>query len=135
MKERGVNRLIESSVKRNIKAHSLLLRKWIEVTVHTACQKQYNNEKLIAASLHGGNVSQNTPSTLRRSSNPGFNFKGHCFLCAEEISEDFKEQQKKLPMTRRDSVHLVEKLNMKDTVLRAADLRNLFQLRQSSYQQ
>ena len=110
--ERGVNRLRESSVKRKINAHSYLLKNVIEIKVHSACQKQYNNEKLIAAFLKR-DESKPVPGPSRRSSGPAYTFKNHCFLSGNEVPKDFLEKQLKLPLERRDHVFLCGKLSMR----------------------
>lgn len=52
------------------------------------------------------------------SSGQSFTFKDHCLLCG---LEDFRENETKL--LKLHSVHLVGKLTMKDTVLKAAETR------------
>lgn len=52
VKQSGVNRHSETSVKR--KTHSLLLRTLIKVIVYTTCEKQLDNEKIIATSFRSG---------------------------------------------------------------------------------
>lgn len=81
VKRGGINSLSEISVKP--KTHSLLLRKLIEVTVHTTYERQLSNEKFIAASLHRG--VQNAPSAPRRSGNPSINFKATVFFALNKF--------------------------------------------------
>lgn len=121
VKERGVQTLIKSSEKRGQHEHVRFLKTLSSVTMHNACQKHYNNEKLIAAYL---NRKKNPPpaetSTSRRSVIPSFNFKTQCFLCTEEIPEDFLKIQTKKELLDRDKIHLVEQLGVKDTILKKA---------------
>lgn len=88
VKQSGVNRLSETSVKP--KTHSLLLWKLIEVTVYTTCEKQLNNEKIIAASFRRDSVPQNAPSAPRRSGNLSINFKATVFFALDKFMRTSK---------------------------------------------
>lgn len=103
VKERGVKTLLKSSELRGNRAHTRILRTLSSVTVHGACQKNYINEKLIAAYCRKKDNEPQVASTSRRSSIPTFNFKAQCFLCTEEITPDFLNKQKK-----EDITHLIE---------------------------
>lgn len=117
VKDRGVNRLRESSAKRKLTGHSAFLNNMNKVRVHTSCQKSYNNDKLIAAYLQRA-ASQPAPGPSRRSLNEHvFTFKNHCFICGNEVPKDFEEKQKKHPLARRDQVSLCGKLSMKESIL------------------
>lgn len=102
VKERGVKTLLKSSELQGYRAHTRILRTICSVTVHAACQKNYINEKLIAAYYYKDNKPQ-LASTSRRSSIPTIKFKSQCFLCTEEITPDFLDKQKK-----EDITHLIE---------------------------
>lgn len=117
VKERGVKTLQACSVKRQNKNHQRFLAKLTTMTVHTACKKHYINEKLILAAIRrGGAVQQPLPSKppVTRSASL-FDFKKHCFLCSEEVSEEFRKYKKKY----RKVVFEVKKNSVKDIVLTA----------------
>lgn len=122
VKQRGVISLLNASVKRGITSHQSLLKNLTEVAVHVTCQKNYTNDKLILAFLRRGGASEQTHSL--RSSGPKFDFKTKCFLCGEEITEEYLQRQNKLPMPRRDPVHKVEQLSVDKTIIKAAGERS-----------
>lgn len=126
VKERGVKTLLKSSELRGNRAHTRILRTLSSVTVHGACQKNYINEKLIAAYCRKKDNEPQVASTSRRSSIPTFNFKAQCFLCTEEITPDFLNKQKKrgYHSSHRDFVCMVQQLGVKTTMLKAAEERD-----------
>lgn len=117
VKERGVVSLRNASLKREIISHQSFLKNISEVTVHVACQKNYTNDKLILAFLRRRGKCAQTHSF--RSSIP----KTKCFICGEEIPEEYFEKQKKLPKSRRDPVHKVEQLDVDKTIIKKAGER------------
>lgn len=123
VKEKGVKTLLKSAEKRGNREHVRILKKISSVTVHTACQKSYNNDKLISAYCRKQVIKSSDASTSRRSSIPSFNFKTHCFLCTDEITVDFLNTQRKLNVPDRDIIFQVEKLDVKETILKAAEKR------------
>jgi len=92
VKERGLNTFREFSVKRNDNKISLL-KGLASVVVHDACRKRYTNEKYIASFKRKADT--NISSHSLRSSGVSFDLKKNCFLCAEEITEEFLKKQKK----------------------------------------
>lgn len=125
VKKRGIISLINASVKRGLQENKSFLQKLEEVTVHDACRKRYTVESNVEASVRrgGDSVPQacNQPS-LRSSS--VHNLKTICFLCGEDITEEYIKLQQKLPYSRRNNVHKVEKLGVRATVLEAAERRD-----------
>ena len=67
----------------------------------------------------GDSASQSTSSSTRLSKKPI----SICFLCGDAITEEFLQQQSKLPLARRNVIHTVKKLGMRQTVLDAAKSR------------
>lgn len=125
VKKRGVATLLASSVKRKKPEHQRLLEGVEEITVHTACQKNYNNEKLILASLRRERDTVTTAPNPTRSGKPSlsFDFNNKCFLCEEEVTEEYRLKQTKLPKERRNSVVKVTLPEVASTILSYARLR------------
>lgn len=76
VQEKGVKTLLASSVKKINKNHEHFLKNLKKVTVHSACQKHYNNKKLIAAAKRRDSnvVSLSLLSTSLRSATSAFDF-------------------------------------------------------------
>src|SRR5436190_24312652 len=98
LKERGIKTLINSSAKRKLPAHEQLLKTVNAVSVHIACQKKYNQPKLIAAALRRGSTGFQKETVQLLSNNDKFNFKTHFVFCAKEITDSFREARKKKEM-------------------------------------
>lgn len=118
----GIRTLLESSIKRADVVNQRFLENLEEVYVHKACQKKYIHPKLIAAALRRGDLTcqeQRTeePRSFR------FNFKQCCFLCGENITEEFLAAQKRKKISDRNSVHRVEKNDLETSFLKAAEKR------------
>lgn len=121
VKEKGIDTLREASKKRNDGKGAVLAGK-IYVSVHVSCQKSYINERMIAAHLKKA-ARPSTSSGKLRSSSEYFDCKTHCFVCGTDIPEDYARSQQRLPLHKRNLVHLVTKIEMKDTVMKQAQLR------------
>lgn len=93
------------------------------ILVHDVCRKQYNNEKLIAASLRRESVATTSQSQLR-SARATFSFAEHCFLCAAVITAEFIAKQKQTRLCDRDIVYSIRKLSMRNSVSQLAQARN-----------
>lgn len=122
VKERGIKTLIEASIKRKQVNHKHYLKDLKQVSVHSACQTNYINTKLIKAYLCRS-AKSGPQSTQTRSTGDAFTFKDHCFFCNEKITREFIEIQKKLPISRRKVVHLVQVDTLRESVLTAAQKR------------
>lgn len=120
VKEKGIETLRDASKKRNDRKGAVLTGK-SSVSVHVSCQKSYINEKIIAAHLK--KAAQPSTSTGKLRSFSEFYFKTHCFVCGTGIPEDYARSQQRLPPHKRNLVHQVTKLEMKDTVMKQAQLR------------
>lgn len=114
VKKIGVATLLASSLKRKNREHQRLLEGVDQITVHAACQKKYNNEKLILASLRRGSA---TPKPTRTSKSLSFDFNNKCFFCAEEVSKEYRRKQSKLPHERRNPVIKVTLQEVANTIL------------------
>ena len=124
VKRKGINRFKDSSVKRGKHASVLLLQNFQEITVHSACQKMYNDEKMILAYVHRGGVAPKpTAKKKTRSQGLSFDFKNNCLFCGEKITDEFLEKQKKLPISRRNVVRNVEKLDIDEGIVTAGKKR------------
>ncbi|GBN52133.1 hypothetical protein AVEN_148393-1 [Araneus ventricosus] len=62
VKERGIRTFIKSSANRTLQANERLLKTLTVVPVHNACQKKYNNPKLIAAAIRHGDTDLRKPT-------------------------------------------------------------------------
>lgn len=122
IKERGIRTLIEVSEKRGLKDKKKFLQVCKEVRVHDPCRKRYTAVCNVEASVRrgGDSASQLQISSTRSSTEIACTLKGICFLCGDAITEEFIQLQSKLPLDRRNMVHTVEKLGMRQTVLDAA---------------
>lgn len=94
--------------------------------------KKFCNEAMIAAHIRrlssGMDDSVHQPSTgsgrpVLRSVAKFFHFKDHCCLCGEEITTEFLEKEKKTPLAKRNTVHIVQLHSVRDTFLNAAQKR------------
>lgn len=126
VKERGVKKFQEVSVKRKNPQHQYFLSGLSQVNVHKACQKSYTNERMIAAYVRhmtDNPDEQSSVSSSVRSKSDAFDFKNQCILCGEELPENFQANQQKLPPSKRNYVYKVMKLEVKDTFMEAASKR------------
>ena len=121
VQQRGVKTLLNSAIQRKISTHRRFLNNLSEVKVHSACQKNYNNPKLISAYLKRG-PEPSTSSTLR-STVKQFDLKNNCFYCGEKSGDDWVAKQRKLPIDKQNSIHKVMKLELKESVIQAAERR------------
>lgn len=92
------------------------------VSVHVSCQKSYINERMIAAYLKKA-AEPSTCSGKLRSSSDYFHWKTNCFVSGTGIPEDYARSQQQLPPHKCNFVHLVTKIEMKDTFMKQAQLR------------
>lgn len=132
VKHKGIETLHKAAEKRARRDHLHILAGKDKITVHSTCQKKYCNEAMIAAHIRrvssgiDDSVHQPSTSTGRpalRSAVKCFHFEGHCCLCGEEITADFLEKEKKTPLAKRNTVHMVEMHSVRDTFLNAAQKR------------
>lgn len=119
----GIQSLITASVERGLKDNEKFLKNLNEVRVHDACRKRYTARHNVDASARrgGDEIPKPQPSTSRTSG--PMNLQSICFLCAEEITEDFIQFQKKLPMSRRNEVHTIESMTARASMIDAASRR------------
>lgn len=122
VKERGIKTLIESSRERKDNKQ-LFLSGLNCVTVHVKCHKSYINKKLIIASLKAKKKNAPTVIAARRSSIPSFDFKTTCLFCVEDASVEFIKRQTKRIVARRDTVHVISTMQVKENILEAARKR------------
>lgn len=95
------------------------------VTVHDSCRKEYTREHSIIASLKKQSANQAVPTTSPiKSKLPSFDFKSACFYCAKIIDPKFYEREKKNHVNKRNKVHNVRSLFVKESVVQAARKRN-----------
>lgn len=125
VKKRGICSLIEVSEKRGLLLNKRFLQALDEVSVHDACRKRYTVESNVAASVRRGGDEAPQPSSSvgTRRSSESCNLDKICFLCGDEITDEFLKLQKKLPLSRRNIVHTVESLSVRETILEAAGRR------------
>lgn len=97
VKKRGIATLLVSGVKLKKTDHQLLLK----ITVHTSCQKNYKNEKLILACLRRD---RDTPYNCAQTYRPSFDFNNWRFLCEGEVTEEYRQKLTKLPQKSRNPV-------------------------------
>ncbi|CAG9817879.1 unnamed protein product [Phaedon cochleariae] len=118
VRQKGVKTLISSSVQRKNNEHRRYLTNLSEVKVHSACQKHYNNPKLISSYLKRASE----PSTSTRRSNV-FDLRKHCFYCGKEADDNWEENLRRLPYAKRNLIHKVMKLELRDSVIEVARRR------------
>ncbi|CAG4974224.1 unnamed protein product [Colias eurytheme] len=123
VKKRGIQTLINSSVVRGLKEDELFLKKLDEVSVHNACRKRYTaRHNIDACARRGGDQIPQPRTSISRTSDP-MNLRSICFLCAEEITEEFLQLQNKLPKSRRNEVFKVKSMTVRKSMLDAASRR------------
>lgn len=116
VRSRGIARLIECSKKyKDNKYRELINRDSIQV--HDRCRKQYSRERVCYEALRDR-------KTRGANSDELFDFKQNCVICGEDASEAFLKKQIKKPKAVRDSVHYVETLPFKNSLISAAQQRN-----------
>ncbi|GBM50202.1 hypothetical protein AVEN_134775-1 [Araneus ventricosus] len=89
--------------------------------VSAACEKKYNSPKLIDAAIRRGDTGLRKQTVQLRSTSEKFDFKTHCVLCAEEITDSHLEAQTKKEIRQRNIVHKVELDSVRDSFLKAAE--------------
>ncbi|CAL1265663.1 unnamed protein product [Larinioides sclopetarius] len=109
VKERGIKTLLASSISLKNIENQRLLKSVNEIYVHSACQIKYNNPKLIKAAVSSGK-SNITPSRATRSVSEQFNFREHCCLSGDKITEEFLVAERKKP-EKRNNVITAEKFS------------------------
>lgn len=122
VKERGVKTLLASSISLKNIENQRLLKCVNEIYVHSACQIKYNNPKLIKAAVSSGK-SNITPLRATRSVSEQFNFREHCCLCGDKITEEFLVAERKKKPEKRNNVITAEKLSLSASILKAAEKR------------
>ncbi|GBM84066.1 hypothetical protein AVEN_157681-1 [Araneus ventricosus] len=121
VKEKGVESFRRASIQRKDGKVNILTDK-ISIKVHKKCQKNYVNAKLIAAVLKRGSITVSMcESPITRSTITPFSFKRNCFLCGLEITKEFLEHQKRLPVHLRNVVYQVQTNSVRETVLQQAE--------------
>lgn len=125
VKQRGVATLLASAAKRAKPEHQRLLEGVQEVAIHVACQKKYNNERLILASLRRESQTPTPTPRPTRSSNASlsFDFDNKCFLCDEMATEEYRQKQSKLSVDRRNPMIKVTLPEVANTILTYARKR------------
>ncbi|GBM29730.1 hypothetical protein AVEN_156912-1 [Araneus ventricosus] len=123
VKEREIKILIKSSTNRKLQANERLLKTLTVVSVHNACQKKYNNPKVITAAIRHGDTGLQKQTVQLRSTSEKFDFKTHCVLRAEEITNSYPEAQTKKEIRLRNIVQNVEMDSERDSFLKAAEIR------------
>ncbi|CAG9814961.1 unnamed protein product [Phaedon cochleariae] len=123
VKAKGVARLLDSSVKRKKSADEQFLKNLKQVTVHSACQKKYNNEGMIKASLRRGHDAPRPSLRSYRSERAPFDFNNRCFLCEDVITDEYRKRQAKLPIDRRNGTVKVTLREVANTILAYAQKR------------
>lgn len=121
VKERGVRTLLASSISLKNQANIKLLQNVAEISLHSACQKRYNNPKLIKAAVERGDHEVRPSRPTRTTSQ--FDFRENCLLCGEPITDDFIVKQRKLPPSKRNKVISIECMQTASNVLKAAEKR------------
>lgn len=96
VKKKRIETLIKSSIKRGRKDHNKILKNRVQIQVHSACSKNYCDERRINSSLRQrlGKAGTYTSSQQVRVGAKIFNFKSHCFLCGEVIKQDYALSQR-----------------------------------------
>lgn len=113
--DRGLNSLIEFSLKRNEEAiHECLVRSQMEgsqVFVHEDCRKWFNNKRRLNLEMKKCDGGKKT-----RRSTALFNWKLNCFLCGDECLIDEKHPSRK-------KWHQASTLEMRETTLDMSEKR------------
>lgn len=121
--KRGLKKIIESSLKRNDGIHEKLEGK-TEIRVHSECRHNYTRDTSIKAAVAARKHEDiswgaSTSSTALRSTCQKFDFITNCFICGNKALVDLKTV-----LHRRENVHKVETLKMKQSFLKKCDDRN-----------
>ena len=114
VKKKGLATFAEASKKRNDSKIDVF-KKNSSLEIHEKCRTLYINNRCIAAYVK--RAEKDSTKSQLRSSLPTFDFKTHCFLCGEEIPDDYAEKQSRCEPSKRNPVHPVRKLAMKEKVL------------------
>lgn len=124
VRKKGVDTIIKSSESRK-DGKSEILKGLSSVVVHVSCRKEYTREDSIKAALK--NITESEASTSSpiklRSSIPNFDFKKACLYCTEAIDEAFHEKEKKKEVSKRLKVHRVQTLQVRGSIIQAAERR------------
>lgn len=112
VRERGIETFIKLS-KLNKDDKHLLFQHLKQVTVHERCRKVYSKQKKTQG--------QSTSSRAQRVSE--FDFKNKCVICGGDASQEFIDRECKKPKNRREEVSCVTTIQFKDSLVRAAEVR------------
>ncbi|XP_076040412.1 glutamate--cysteine ligase isoform X1 [Oratosquilla oratoria] len=121
VKEKGIKTLIDYSIKWKDGKHSLL-EGLKSVKVHEKCRKVYTKERR-AETFQARQKTSQVPTTSLRSQELQFDFLHDCLFCGKDASSDFLKKESKKYLGDRESVHCIEMLHVKDTILKAGEMR------------
>ena len=122
VKEKGIKTLIDYSIKWKDGKHSLL-EGLKSVKVHEKCRNVYTKERR-AETFQARQKTSQEPTTSLRSLDLRFDFLHDCLFCGKDASSEFLKKESKKHLDDRESVHLIEMLHVKDTILKAGEMRN-----------
>ena len=122
VKEKGLQTLIDYSTKLKDGKHSQL-KDLKSVKVHEKCRKVYTKARR-AEYFRSRQEHPQVPTTSRRSLTPDFDFLNDCVFCGEEGSYNFLKKQSKKLSSERETVHRVETLQVRESILKAGEMRN-----------
>lgn len=93
------------------------------VIVHEKCRKVYTKERSAEAFQSRQKTSTDSKQLLRRQDSK-FDFLHDCLFCGEDASVNFYKKQSKKLKNDRETVHCVETLHIKDTILKVSKERD-----------
>ncbi|KAF9422068.1 hypothetical protein HW555_002089 [Spodoptera exigua] len=119
VKERGLSKFVESSLKRNDGKEECFKNR-VEIQLHKTCRNSYNNPKCIEAVKRRREKALDNESVAAASSSADeFDFENKCIFCDTDASLTFERDQNKIPTSSRILVGQVKKVETQSTILQA----------------
>ncbi|KAG5885295.1 hypothetical protein JTB14_027253 [Gonioctena quinquepunctata] len=116
VKQRGIKTLLSASIVRGDNEHQQMLESVDSVTLHVACRMRYADTRCVGATRRRrDSVALFTSSAVESQAPPTFDFKSHCFICAERIPSLSEEMR--LPVRMRKPVRTVTRNSIRNTIL------------------
>lgn len=116
VKERGIKTLLSASIVRGDNEHQQMLESVDSVTLHVACRLRYIDTRCVGAPRRRrDSVAPSTSSAVESQAPPTFDFKSHCFICAERIPSLSEEMR--LHVRKRKPVRTVTRNSIRNTIL------------------
>lgn len=125
VKKKGVETIMKCSARRNDGKDASFLG-LESLKAHTNCWKAYTNERNVSVAERGTSRGRpnpapiNVPAAVPQVPGVAFSFEDHCLFCGEDISEEFKKNEKKKSVDKRIVISRITSEHTKESIVKAA---------------